>query len=92
MNKADLADRIAASARISKAQATAIIDTLVGGVSSALKIGRACDVGRLWDVHNFLSQSQEWTQPSHGDLIKIPARRAARFSPSSELKKVVNRK
>ena len=39
MNKADLVNGIAASAGISKTQATAIIETLIDSISSAIKKG-----------------------------------------------------
>jgi DNA-binding protein HU-beta len=39
MNKADLVDRIAASAGISKTTAAAIIETLIDRISSAIKKG-----------------------------------------------------
>lgn len=47
MNKADLVDRIASTAAISKTQATAIIETFIGSVSSAAEVFQHRNIKRL---------------------------------------------
>ena len=90
MNKADLVNRIASAAAISKTQATAIIETLIDNISSAIKKGvRVTLVGfGTFTISHY--KARNGCNPHTGNLIKIPARRVPRFSPGSELKKAVN--
>ena len=90
MNKADLVDQIAASAGISKAQATVIIETLIDSISSAIKKGGRVTLVGFGTFAISHHKARNGRNPQTGDLIKLPARSAARFLPSSELKKAVN--
>jgi len=90
MNKADLVDRIAASAGISKTTAAAIIETFTGSVSSALKKRQRVTLVGFGTFAISHHKARNGHNPQTGDLIKLPARSAARFLPSSELKKAVN--
>ena len=90
MNKADLVDRIAASADISKTQATAMIEALIDSISSAMKKGERVTLMGFGTFAISHHKARNGRNPQTGDLIKLPARSAARFLPSSELKKAVN--
>jgi DNA-binding protein HU-beta len=92
MNKADLVDRIASAAAISKTQATAIIETLIDSISSAIKKGGRVTLVGFGTFAISHHKARNGRNPQTGDLIKLPARRVPRFSPGSELKKAVNRK
>jgi DNA-binding protein HU-beta len=92
MNKADLVNGIAASAGISKTQATAIIETLIDSISSALKKGERVTLVGFGTFTISHHKTRNGRNPHTGNLIKIPARRVPRFSPGSELKKALNRK
>jgi DNA-binding protein HU-beta len=91
MNKADLIDRIAAGAGISKAQAGTTIDTAVESITGALKKG---DLVALIGFGTFsVSQrkARNGRNPQTGATIKIAARKVAKFTPGAELRKTVNR-
>jgi DNA-binding protein HU-beta len=90
MNKADLVDGIVASAGISKTQATVIIETLIDSISSAIKKGGRVTLVGFGTFAISHHKARNGRNPQTGDLIKLPARSAARFLPSSELKKAVN--
>ena len=90
MNKADLVDQIAASAGISKTTAAAIIETLIDRISSAIKKGERVTLGGFGTFAISQHKARNGRNPQTGDLIKLPARSAAKFLPSSELKKAVN--
>jgi len=92
MNKADLTNRIAASARISKTKATAIVETFMGSVSAALEKGDRVTLVGFGTFAISHHKARNGRNPQTGESITLPARRAARFSPSLKLKKVVNRK
>ena len=92
MNKADLTNRIAASARISKTKATAIVETFMGSVSAALEKGDRVTLVGFGTFAISHHKARNGRNPQTGDSITLPARRAARFSPGLELRKVLKRK
>ena len=92
MNKADLVDQIAASAGISKTTAAAIIETFTGSVSSALKKRQRVTLVGFGTFAISQHKARNGRNPRTGESITLPARSAARFLPSSELKKALNRK
>jgi len=90
MNKADLVNGIAASAGISKTTAAAMIEALIDSISSAIKKGERVTLVGFGTFAISHHKARNGRNPQTGDLIKLPARSAARFLPSSELKKAVN--
>ena len=92
MNKADLIDKIAASADISKAQAGTAIDTLIEGVTSALKKGERVTLVGFGTFAISQRRARNGRNPQTGATIKIAARKVAKFTPGVELKKAVNKK
>jgi DNA-binding protein HU-beta len=92
MNKADLVDQIAASAGISKTTAAAIIETFTGSVSSALKKRQRVTLVGFGTFAISHHKARIGRNPQTGDLIKLPARNAAKFFPGSKLRKALNRK
>jgi DNA-binding protein HU-beta len=92
MNKADLVDRIADATAISKTQATAAIETFISSVSSSLKKGERVTLVGFGTFCISQHKARNGRNPQTGALIKIAARRVAKFTPGVELKKTVNRK
>ena len=93
MNKADLVDRIAAATGISKTQATAAIGDLCRLCVRGPQKGRAGYPGRVCrDLSLSQHRARNGRNPQTGALMKIAARRVAKFTPGEELRKAVNRK
>ena len=92
MNKADLVDRIAAAVEISKTEATAAIETFIASVSSALKKNERVTLVGFGTFSVSQHRARNGRNPQTGALIKIAARRVAKFTPGIDLKKTVNRK
>jgi DNA-binding protein HU-beta len=92
MNKADLVDKIAASSSITKSQATTAIDTLVGTVTGALKKSDRVTLVGFGTFSVSQRKARNGRNPQTGSVIKIAARRVAKFTPGAELKKAVNKK
>ena len=91
MNKADLVDKISGSARISKTQAATAIDTLVETITGALKKGDRVTLSGFGTFCVSQRKARNGRNPQTGALIKIAARKVARFSAGVELKKAVNK-
>ena len=92
MNKADLIDKIVASTGISKSNAAMAIDTLVDGVTAALKKGDRVTLVGFGTFAVSQRKARNGRNPQTGAVIKIAARKVAKFTPGVELKKAVNKK
>ena len=91
MNKADLIDRIAAGSRINKTQAAAI-DTMVDSVTGALRKGDRVALVGFGTFSVSQRKARNGRNPQTGAVIKIAARKVAKFTPGAELRKAVNKK
>lgn len=92
MNKADLIDKIAAEAGITKSQASAAMDASITAVTNALKKGERVTLVGFGTFSTSQRKARTGRNPQTGKPIKIAARRVAKFSPGAELKKAVNKK
>ena len=92
MNKADLVDKIASSQGISKTAAGRAIDTIVDAVTAALKKGDRVTLVGFGTFSVSQRKARNGRNPQTGGVIKIAARRVAKFTPGVELKKHVNKK
>jgi DNA-binding protein HU-beta len=92
MNKGDLVEKIAAANGISKTSAAGAIDTLVDSVTSALRKGDRVTLVGFGTFSVSQRKARNGRNPQTGGVIKIAARRVAKFTPGVELKKHVNKK
>jgi DNA-binding protein HU-beta len=91
MNKADLVDKIAGSAHISKTQAATAVDSLVEAITGALKKNERVTLSGFGTFSVSQRKARNGRNPQTGSLIKIAARKVARFSAGVDLKKAVNK-
>ncbi len=92
MNKADLIDRISSASGITKTQASAAVESLVGSITGALKKGERVALVGFGTFSVSQRRARNGRNPQTGSVIKIAARKVAKFTPGVELKKAVNRK
>ena len=91
MNKGDLIERISSGAGISKVQANQALDTLVEGVTGALKKGDRVTLVGFGTFSTSHRKARTGRNPQNGRPLKIAARRVAKFTAGAELKAAVNR-
>jgi DNA-binding protein HU-beta len=91
MNKTDLIDKIAGGAGITKTQAAAAIETMITGVTGALRKGERVTLVGFGTFAVSQRKARNGRNPQTGAVIKIAARKVARFAPGLELKKAVNK-
>jgi DNA-binding protein HU-beta len=92
MNKGDLVEKVAASTGITKTNAAAAIDTLIDAVTLALKKGDRVTLVGFGTFSVSQRKARNGRNPQTGGVIKIAARKVAKFTPGVELKKHVNKK
>lgn len=85
MNKADLIDKIAKDARISKTAASRTLDSIVDGVTRSLKKGERVALVGFGTFSVSKRKARIGRNPQTGEQIQIKARRVARFRPGKEL-------
>ena len=85
MNKADLIDKIAKDAKISKTTASRTLDSLVDGITKSLKKGERVALVGFGTFAVSKRKARVGRNPQTGEQIQIKARRVARFRPGKEL-------
>ncbi len=92
MNKADLIERVAKDAGITKSQAETAISSLLAGIEGDLKKGGRVTLVGFGTFSVGSRKARTGRNPRTGQPLKIAARKVAKFSPGAELKAAVNRK
>ena len=92
MNKADLIEKIAKDAGVNKTQADSAINSVLDGITGELKKGGRVTFVGFGTFSVGSRKARTGRNPQTGKLIKIAAKKVAKFSPGAELKAAVNRK
>ncbi len=90
MNTGDLVGKVASETGISKTQAEAVFNSVIGTISSAMKKEKVTIVG-FGTFSVAKRKARTGRNPQTGAEIKIPARKVPKFTPGSDLKKAVAR-
>lgn len=85
MNKADLIDKIAKDVRISKTASAKAIESLVDGITRALKKGDRVALVGFGTFTVSRRKARVGRNPQTGEQIEIKARKVARFRPGKDL-------
>jgi DNA-binding protein HU-beta len=91
MNKAELIDAIATSARITKADAQRALDATIENVTKALKKGDKVALVGFGTFTVTKRAARTGRNPQTGKSIKIAAKKVAKFKAGIDLAKTVNK-
>ena len=86
MTKIELVDKMAKEAKVSKAAAAKALDSFVDGVKKALKKGDKVVLIGFGTFSVSQRKARKGRNPQTGKEIKIPARKAPKFSAGKALK------
>jgi DNA-binding protein HU-beta len=89
MTKAELIEKIAAKAKITKRAANVALDTFVSSVTAALKKGDRVALVGFGTFSVAKRKARTARNPRTGETINVPARKAPKFKAGRELKKAV---
>jgi DNA-binding protein HU-beta len=89
MTKAELIEKIAGRAKISKRAANIALNTFVESVTSALKRGDRVALVGFGTFSVAKRKARTARNPRTGETIQVPAKRAPKFKAGRELKKAV---
>ena len=90
MNKQQLVARIVKETGSTKSQATRIVAVILASVTKALKKGDVVTFVGFGTFKTAVRKARKGRNPLTGGSIKIPKRKAVRFSAGKALKKAVN--
>ena len=91
MNKGDLIDKIAGDAQVSRAQAGTALNSLIDGITSALRKGDRVALVGFGTFSSSQRKAMTGRNPQTGAPLKIAAKKVAKFTPGAELKKAVRK-
>jgi DNA-binding protein HU-beta len=87
LNKGDLVVKISKDVGLTKSQAEAAFNSLIGGVTASLKKGQKVTIVGFGTFSVAKRKARVGRNPQTGVPIKIAARKVPKFSAGSELKK-----
>ena len=91
MNTSDLVDAVvAADAKLTKAQAKALVDGLFSAVSAAAARGEEVSIPGFGKFKVQAKPARTGRNPSTGAAIQIAASKKVAFTPAKQLKDAVN--
>lgn len=89
MNKGDLVGKIAKDAGLTKYQAEAAFNSLIGSVTASLKKGKKVTIVGFGTFSVAKRKARVGRNPQTGVPIKIAARKVPKFASGSDLRKAV---
>jgi DNA-binding protein HU-beta len=92
MTKAELIDKIAKDAKVSKAVAGNALTSVIDGVSRALAKGDSVTLVGFGTFSVSRRAARKGRNPQTGSEIRIAAAKVPRFRPGKNLKDMVNKK
>jgi DNA-binding protein HU-beta len=91
MNKAVLIDKIAEDAGITKSAAAVAIESLIHGVTGALKKNQRVTLAGFGTFSVSKRKARTGRNPQTGETIKIKAKKAVRFKSGKQLEGALNK-
>jgi DNA-binding protein HU-beta len=91
MNKATLVDKIAKDVGITKSAAADAVESLVEGVTGALKKNQRVTIAGFGTWTTTKRRARAGRNPQTGETIRIRAKKTVRFRPGKQLESVLNR-
>lgn len=89
MTKAELIDKISASAGLSKADASKALDSALNAIKASLKKGQKVTLVGFGTFSVVKRKSRKGRNPRTGDVITIPASKTPKFTAGKALKDAV---
>jgi DNA-binding protein HU-beta len=89
LNKGEIVGKIAKDAGLTKSQAEKGFNSLIAGITGALKKGQKVTIVGFGTFSVAKRKARVGRNPQTGAAIKIAAHKVPRFSPGSDLKKAV---
>lgn len=90
MNKAELVNRMAEEAAITKKQATIAIEAMIDEVSKYLKKGKRVTLVGFGTFTVIKRKARKGRNPATGESIRVPAKKVVKFKQGYELQELLD--
>ena len=91
MTKADLVERVAEEAEMTKKDAEQLVEIIFESIVSTLNKGEKIELRGFGSFRVRHREARKGRNPKTGASVNIPAKRVAYFKPGKELKEVINK-
>ncbi len=91
MTKAELIDKIASGAALSKADASRALDSTLDAIKASLKKGQKVTLVGFGTFQVIKRKARKGRNPKTGQVINIPAAKTPKFSAGKALKDAVRK-
>jgi DNA-binding protein HU-beta len=92
MNQSELAEKIAANAGVSRAEAGRMVDAVLSAISASLEAGEDVRLSGLGVFSIGSRAAREGRNPATGATIKIPASKSIKFKAAKKISDTLNKK
>ncbi|HWP49523.1 MAG TPA: integration host factor subunit beta [Candidatus Limnocylindrales bacterium] len=90
MTKADLVEKIAERAKLSKKDSEIVVNTVFQSIIEALTKGDKVELRGFGSFRARDRQSRVGRNPKTGESVEVPSKKVPFFKPGKDLKKLVN--
>ena len=90
MTKADLVERVAQEAEMTKKDAEQLVEIVFDSITDSLNKGEKIELRGFGSFRVRERNSRKGRNPKTGTAVDIPAKRVAYFKPGKELKELIN--
>ncbi len=90
MTKADLVERVAREADMTKKDAEQLVEIIFDSITDTLNKGEKIELRGFGSFRVRERNPRKGRNPKTGDSVAIPAKRVAYFKPGKELKELIN--
>jgi len=90
MTKAELIDRVAEAAAISRAEAEAVVNTVLSSIVEALHEGDKVELRGFGSFRLRARRPRIGRNPKTGERVEVPAKSVPYFKPGKELRELLN--
>lgn len=90
MTKADLVERVAEQADMTKKDAEQLVEIIFDSITASLNRGEKIELRGFGSFRVRDRNSRKGRNPKTGEAVDIPAKRVAYFKPGKELKDLIN--
>ncbi len=90
MTKADLVERVAIEADMTKKDAEQLVEIVLDSIIDTLNAGDKIELRGFGSFRVRERNSRKGRNPKTGEAVDIPAKRVAYFKPGKDLKELIN--
>jgi integration host factor subunit beta len=91
MTKADLVEKVAKEAEMTKKDAEKLVEIIFDSIVSTLNEGEKIELRGFGSFRVRERNARKGRNPKTGEAVKIPAKRVAYFKPGKDLKDLINK-